>query len=195
MEEEKKLFSKKNIMGMIIVFLMVFSVLGIWQGSDNGMPDYNEFKITQKDNKYEIKTDKGTVQGYTYPGYLEGISLDTTLSAYVSLLYSPYVTILFDPADPALAYVEVLRMELAQTDLSPLGKSVAFAVTQANDTYQYPVANCSSTAPIIYIHTTNTTTTAQIYQDENCLVLEALTWKDLITLKDRLVYTLYGVMK
>ncbi|MFA6888809.1 MAG: hypothetical protein WC254_04920 [Candidatus Woesearchaeota archaeon] len=194
MKEEKKIFSKKNIMGMIIVFLMVFSVLGMWQGSDDGMPDYNEFKVTQKDNKYEIKTDKGIVQGYTYPGYLEGIPLDTTLLVYTSLLYSPTVTILFDPADPALAYVEVLRMELVQQDFMLLGKSVAFAITQANDAYQYPVVNCSSTSPIVYIHTTNTTTFAQIYQDENCLVLESLNWRDLVSLKDRLVYTLYDVM-
>ncbi len=194
MKEEKKLFSKKNIMGMVIVFLMIFSVLGIWQGSDTGMPDYNGFKVKQESNKYSIKTDRGTVQGYTYPGYLEGISLDTTHPAYISLFYSPYVTILFDPADPALPYIEVLRMELAQEDLPLLSKFAAFAITQTNGTYQYPVANCSSTAPIIYIHTTNTTTFAHIYQDQNCLVLESLTWRDLITLKDRLVYTLSGVM-
>ncbi len=193
MTEEKKLFSKKNIMGMVIIFLMVFSVLGMWQGSDDSLPKYNGFKVTQKDNKYEIKTEKGTISGYTYPSYLEHIYLDTKMPAYVSIYYSPAVVVLFDPTDKALPYIEVLRMELAQ-ELPLLAKTVSYGITQANETYSYTVVNCSSTTPVVFLRTSNTTNTTQIYEQENCLVLEAMNKEDLVGLKDRLVYTLYGVM-
>lgn len=198
MQGEKKLFSKKNIMGMIIVFLMVFSILGIWQGSQDSLPKYHGFKVTQNDNKYAIKTDKGIVSGYTYPAYLEAISLDTTLPAYISVFYSPALVVLFEPTDKALPSIEVLRMELAQ-ELPLLAKTVSYGVTQASETYPYPVVNCSSTTPVIFLRTSTTTSTTlgttHMYGQENCLVLEARNKEELVGLKDRLVYTLFGIME
>jgi hypothetical protein len=193
MNEEKKFFSKKNIMGMIIVFLMVFSVLGIWQGSSDALPKYNGLKVTQNDNQYSIKTDKGIITGYVYPSYLEYISLDTTMPAYIFVEYSPSIVVLFDPTDKALSYIEVLRMELAQ-QLPLLGKTVSYGITQVNETYSYPVVNCSSTTPVIFLKTSAATNTSHIYGEENCLVLEAESKEDLISLRDRLLYTLFGVM-
>ncbi len=193
--KENKLFSKKNIMGMIIVFLMVFSILGIWQGSQDETPSYNGYPVKQEDNKYVIKSDNGVVSGYTHPAYVDTIALDTSLPAYVSLYYSSYVIVLFDPTDTALPYIEVLRMDLAQEDLLHLSKSVSFGITQANESYSYPIVNCTSSVPVLYLRTNSLNSSSRIYEDENCLVLEATTWRDLVLLKDRVVYTLFDIMK
>ncbi len=60
-------------MSFIIVFLMVSSILAIWQGtgSSSDIPSYNDYDISLDGNKYKIKSDFGTIFGYTYPSVLE----------------------------------------------------------------------------------------------------------------------------
>lgn len=174
---------------------MTSSILAIWQGSSDtsAQPDYNEHKVTVDNNKYKIKTDAGYAYGYTYPSSLESYTIDPALLSY--LLSSDTVSILFDPADPSLPYIEVLRYDLSQDDLRDLGITTAFAMTQENATYPYPVVSCATTtSPTLYLKTANVTS-GTIYQDVGCVVLAAPTWQELVRIKDRLVYGLYGVME
>lgn len=194
-KEENKYLSKRNVISLFIILIMVSSILAIWQGStsSNTIPEYNGYEVQLEETHYVIALDIGDVYGYNYPSSLETISLENSYVQY--LLSSSELYILFDPQDENIQVVEVLRSELAQRDFSGLGKSTGFAVTQANETYaSYPVLSCDTvTLPTLYLHTLNTTTT-QISQDGGCIVLEAATWQDLVELKDRLVYTMYGVM-
>ncbi|MEK6868019.1 MAG: hypothetical protein AABX98_04300 [Nanoarchaeota archaeon] len=194
-KEEKGFFSKKNIMSLIIVFIMVSSILAIWQGSQdpNEVPSYNDYDVSLDDTRtYRIDSDYGDVYGYSYPTALESIALDPAFVQY--LLSSSSIVVLFDPIDPMLPYVEVLRKELAREDLSLFSKTASFGITQANESYSYPVVSCATTIePTLFLRTDNMTTT-RIYQDTGCIVLEAQTWEELVYLKDRVVYTLAGIM-
>lgn len=195
-KEENKIFSKRNIISFFIILIMVSSILAIWQGStssDTSIPDYNNHKVQLTKNYYIIASDFGKVYGYTYPSSLEAIPLQNSYVQY--LLSSDELFILFYPQDENIPVVEVLRSELGQRDFPGLGKTVGFALTTANETYQYPVLSCTETSlPTLYLHTLNTTS-ASIYQNQGCIVLEAATWQELVELKDRLVYTMYGVME
>ena len=113
-------------MSFIIVFLMVSSILAIWQGtgSSSDIPSYNDYDISLDGNKYKIKSDFGTIFGYTYPSVLEKYSFDSSFVAYI--LSSSTIVVLFDPNDAALAYIEVLRLDLGQEDFPTLGKSVSW---------------------------------------------------------------------
>lgn len=194
-KEENSFFSKRNVISLFIILIMVSSILAIWQGStsSNTIPEYNDYEVRLEETHYVIASDFGDVSGYTYPGSLEAIPLEDSYVQY--LLSSSELYILFDPQDENIPVIEVLRSELAQQDFSGLGKTVGFAVTQGNETYaSYPVMSCDTTPlPTLYLHTLNTTTT-RIYQDAGCIVLEAATWQDIVELKDRLVYAMYGVM-
>ena len=193
-KEENKIFSKRNIISFFIILVMVSSILAIWKGSSdtNTTPDYNDHKVKLENNKYVIDSDFGEVSGYNYPSFLETIPLNIGYVNYI--LSSNELYILFDPHDENLPVIEVMRSDLAQQDFYTLGKAVGFAVTAANETYPYPVLACNATAlPTLYLHTHNLSN-ATIYQDHGCIVLEASSWQDLLELKDRFVYTMYGVM-
>lgn len=195
-KEENKIFSKRNVISLFIILIMVSSILAIWQGStsSNTIPEYNSYEVRLEETHYVIDSDFGDVYGYTYPTSLETIPLENSYVQY--LLSSSELFLLFDPQDENLPVIEVLRSELTQRDFYSLGKIIGFAVTQTNETYaSYPVLSCNATSlPTLYLHTLNTTT-SRIYQDAGCIVLEAATWQDLVELKDRLVYTMYGVME
>ncbi len=194
-KDENTFFTKKNIMSLIIVFLMISSVLAIWQGSQdpNELPSYNDNDIFLEDNKYRIETAYGNIYGYFYPTVLESIALEQTLVTFI--FSSPTIIVLFDPTDPHISYIEVLRRDLAFDDLPLLGKTVSFGITEVNEIYPYTVVQCATTSePTLYLRTDNTTT-LKIYQDAGCVVLEASSWEELVQLKDRFVYTIFGVME
>lgn len=194
-KEEQGFFSKKNVMSLIIVFLMISSILAIWQGSQdpNSLPSYNDHDVSLDGNKYRIDSDYGDIYGYSYPSALESITLDPAFVQYLSS--SSTLVVLFDPIDPSLPYIEVLRKELALEDLPLFSKTASFGITQVNESYPYPVVSCATTTqPTLYLRTDNTTTT-RIYQDTGCIVLEAQTWEELVYLKDRVVYAFAGIIE
>lgn len=193
-KEEHKLFNKRNVVSFFIIFLMVSSILAIWQGSSSpSIPAYNGNKVTLEGNLYAIKSDIGTAYGYTYPSSLENIPLDSVFLKAVSS--ASELMILFDPNDENIAYVDILRSELAQRDLLVLKKSVGFSVTTNSSLYHYPVFNCTTIPYVtLYLRTRNGTST-QLSHEGNCLLLEATTGQDLVQVKDRFVYTLYGIME
>ncbi len=194
-KEEQGFFSKKNIMSLIIVFLMVSSILAIWQGSQdpNALPSYNNHDVSLDGSKYTIESDYGAISGYSYPTPLESITLDPAFVQYLSS--SSSILILFDPTDPLLPYIEVLRKELSLEDFPLFSTSASFGITQANESYSYPVVSCATTTePTLFLRTDNMTST-RIYQDSGCIVLQAQTWEELVYLKDRVVYTLAGIME
>ena len=170
-KEEQGFFSKKNIMSLIIVFLMVSSILAIWQGSQdpNAVPSYNDHDVSLDGSKYRIDSDFGDIYGYSYPTALESIALDPAFVQYLSS--SSNIVVLFDPADPLLPYIEVLRKELALEDLPLFSKTASFGIIQANESYPYPVVSCATTTePTLFLRTDNMTAT-RMYQDAGCIVL------------------------
>lgn len=190
-------WSRKNIMSLIIVFLMISSVLAIWQGSQssssNTIEPYNDHEITFIDQEgFFIESDYGDIHGYSYPSSLEAISFDSALVQYIQS--SSQLIILFNPEDSALEYIEVLRSAFAVDDLPAFAQEASFAITTNSSLYLYPVLDCASTPlPTLYLHTANVTSPL-IYQNQGCIVLEAARWEDLFTLKDRVVYTLADIM-
>jgi hypothetical protein len=187
--------STKNMVSLFFIMLMATSILAIWQGAGsdpNGLEPYNGYDIVIEGSSYSIESDIGEVRGYTYPSYLETITLEDWQLA--SFQEAGIVVILFDPTDEAISYIDVLRSHLASRDLYGLGKQAGFAITQESDDYLYDVMDCT-TAPAgtLYLRTTAAATT-QIYLEDNCLVLEGASGQDLVYAKDRLVYTLYGIM-
>ncbi len=196
-KKDEGFWSRKNIMSLIIVFLMISSVLAIWQGSQsnssNTIESYNDHDITFTDEGFFIESDYGDIHGYNYPSSLESIPFDSALALYFQS--SSQVVVLFDPGDSALKYIEILRSDLAQDDFPALGQDVSFALTSNSSLYSYPVLDCASTAlPTVYLHTANVTSLL-IYQNHGCIVLEAARWEDLFKLKDRAIYTLADIMK
>ena len=195
-KKEEGFWTRKNIMSLIIVFLMISSVLAIWQGSQssssNTIEPYNDHDITFSDEGFFIASDYGDIHGYSYPSSLEAISFDAALVSY--LRSSSQIVVLFDPEDTALEYVEILRSDLAVDDFPALAQEATFALTTNSSLYSYPVLDCTSTPlPTLFIRTANVTS-PQIYQDQGCVVLEAARWEDLFKLKDRVVYTLADIM-
>jgi hypothetical protein len=188
-------FSTKNVVSLFFIMLMATSILAIWQGSTdpNALDPYNGHKISIEGDSYVIKTDLGEVNGYTYPSYLETITLEPWQLA--TLQGADSIVILFDPQDEYIAYIDVLRSHLGSYDLYQLGTLVSFAITQEDEAYPYDLLDCT-TAPIgtLYFRTVEFSQT-QIYNEDNCLVLEGATGQDLVYAKDRLVYTLYEIME
>ena len=61
--------------------------------------------------------------------------------------------------------------------------------------YNIPVITCADatpTVPVLYFQRTNET---KVYREGSCIILEAATDFDLLRLKDRILYGIFGVMK
>jgi hypothetical protein len=190
------IFSMKNVLSLFFVLLMATSIFAIWQGGssgDSGLEPYKKHAITIDGSGLVIESAYGNVYGYTYPSELESIGVDTAFLEAV--LASDEIVVLFDPDDAAIDYIDTLRSQLALRDVIGLGKTTRFAITTESDVYAYDVLDCT-TVPIVlvYMHTVENAV-SQIYQQGNCLVLEAGSSQDLVRVKDRFVYTSYDIME
>jgi len=183
------------LVSSFIVFSMVISIFGIVvDNQSNGIPDYNKHSFTASTNGYKTKINGTYMEFYNYPTELESIPLSSDI---ITLLKnSSGIAFVFDPQDNItdnLVYIDIIRYELEKQ----IDKPSYFGITQESDKYTLPIVSCAnatSTFPFIVI---NSSITAEFYisaENPNCIIMNAKL-RELLSAKDRLIYTYYGIMK
>ncbi|MFH1770892.1 MAG: hypothetical protein ABH828_05050 [archaeon] len=187
--EAKKEKRKKFWIGAILVFLMGFSMLGVFTNSSGNQKwEYNNFKFTQEQNFFVTKIDR-TKMGFNFlPQTLESINITGDLK---NKIISPSMFITFDPDSDLqnLLYIDTIRNDLQAT----LNSAVVNAKTKESDTYVLPIITCENATqfvPVIYLNVSNTTS---VEETNGCVVLNGQT-TEFFKLRDLIVYTYYGVM-
>lgn len=187
--EARKEKRKKFWIGAILVFLMAFSMLGVFTNSGGKQKwEYNGFKFTQEESFYVTKIN-GEKMGFNFlPQTLQSINITGDLK---SKIISPTIFITFDPdsSPQNLRYMDTIRNDLQAT----LDSVVVSAKTKESDNYVLPIITCENATqfvPVMYFNVSNTTS---VVETNGCIVLNGQT-VEFFKLRDLVVYTYYGVM-
>jgi hypothetical protein len=171
----------------------IFAFVVLDTGQSDNSPTYNGKKFTITDNGYKTQINGKYIDFYYYPGDLERISLDPNIMAKIKA--SQGVVFVFDPEDNVtdnLVYIDVMRYELQ----SQIDKPVYFGITKNSTKYTLPVVDCRNSSfymPFILINSSSTTNFNVSQEYPDCIIMNGKL-KELLALKDRFVYTYYGIM-
>ncbi len=190
MRKEKNKKTTQALLVIFISFIMVTSVIGfIWSGSQNIR--YGKFSFEQIGNGYAT-----TIQGkeilFNYlPQEVEKIQIDPEI---INRLANT-------PQIDSTSYVNDTNKEaiaLAQYDLTQIMEPTLNIYLRqgftTNSSYNLPVIDCdvSTRIPILYFKTSNQT---KVSSEESCIIIESEDAVDVLRVKDRLLYSLLGVIK
>lgn len=191
-QKEKKL----SFVGWFIIILMVSSVFGVmFYGFSSGQNtfNYNDYKFKVVGQRYITEINNNDVAFYFLPQEVLSINLTTDINSM--LTNGQVFYIMFDPEDENMQYIDLLRFELAELGLKGItNKFFIPGITKKSEIYDIPVISCENATqfqPILYFKTGNTT---EIRNENNCIYFEARYNSDIVRLRDRLIYSITGVI-
>ena len=191
-KKEKRFFNKKNIVGLFIAFIMVSSLLAMWEGG-----------VVEKYNGFKIKTDGRTLQTkingewidfeYT-PSALE--EMDVSQEAMLTLKNSNMIYFTFDPDDKLIKEIELTRMVLGESLEKDFNIYTPSGVTEQIEPYEtLPLIDCNNATsfiPVMYFKYLNET---KITMEDNCIYVYSQSGTEFAALVERIKYGLYGVIE
>lgn len=195
--EDKRRQRNKLIIGLLTIFLMISSVLGIigynQQESQNSVGGINF--LQKPSNVYgtiwEAKIDGTTYQFNAHPYQLlsfgMNVSIEPLQNAAQVLLTTDAPTLTGNHAD----FIAAMQYELASA-LQKQGKEVAQGFTNASG-YQVQQITCTDASDETVVIYSVVGNESIIRLQENCYVMSSATQTDHFFLKDRLLYALLGV--
>jgi len=189
-DERAKRRKANLVMSLLIVFLMTTSILGYTSTRDSTTTfRYNGYLFRQQQDSFGVKKWVTRVDGKTLifdysPKQLEAINLSPKL-----------VMLSFDPSKTtALNYMDKARFDITNA-LYSKGIRVVSGVSNKTKYYNLGIITCANASipfPVIFLKIGNQT---RITLENNCVVMEAQENYEILALKDRLLYSIYGIMK
>lgn len=192
MEEEKpKLFSKRNVIALFIVFIMVFGFGGaVIDQLAKESYEYNGVKIVLKNNLWTAKID-GKEFSFNYPPRdVEQISMSAEIGdKLANTLELDFTSDADDKDKQAIAYSQfVLAKELEK-------KGIYFRTGFTGDNeFNQTIIKCDNDAPHVPILYLKNGENATIYSEGSCIIGEANNEVDFIRIKDRILYRILGII-
>ena len=193
-EKRKKKFN--IIMTVVVGFLMVASIFAFVlfdTGQTTSSMTYNSKTFTTTNSGYRTKISGKYMDFYYFPSELERINLDPSIISMVK--NSQGIAFVFDPNDNTtddLTYIDTIRYDL-QTQMD---KPTYFGISGNSPNYNLPIISCENSTAIVpfFIINISTETSFNLSQKYPYCVTMNGKLKDILALKDRLVYTYYGIM-
>ncbi|MAG38494.1 hypothetical protein CMO90_00220 [Candidatus Woesearchaeota archaeon] len=187
--ESKKNRKKKLLVGGLLAFLMVFSMLGvILSNSTDDTLEYNEFKFSREESFFVTKINGKQFYFSYLPQNLLLIEKPEILKNKIKL---PMIYLSFNPENKVenLRYIDLIRNDL----FTIVDSAVVSAVSKESSNYLLPVISCenaTSYVPVFYFNISNETS---IIERNNCLIFNAQNI-EILKLRDLIVYTYLGVI-
>ncbi len=198
-DERAKRRKANLVMSLLIVFLMTTSILGYTSTRDSTTTfRYNGYLFRQQQDSFGVKKWVTRVDGKTLifdysPKQLEAINLSPVIKE--SILATKLVMLSFDPSKTsALNYMDKARFDITNA-LYSKGIRVVSGVSNKTKYYNLDIITCANASipfPVIFLKIGNQT---RITLENNCVVMEAQENYEILALKDRLLYSIYGIMK
>lgn len=170
---------------------MVLSIIGFMWGKSTTKLRYKDLSFTRTDTGWITNINDKQMEFDNHPLDVEhlNISLDTKNI----ILATKMVYITYDPEGKYLESIARAQYDLNNKLWSTLRIYSENALT-INTTYALPVISCDNATfavPVIYLTTGNET---KIYNEDGCIIIEASSGFAFSSLKDRLLYSLLGVI-
>jgi hypothetical protein len=195
MPEKKKGVSKAVILTLIIGGVMLLSTFAIMFSGYNSGQDtvpYGDYTFKRTTGGWMIKVDGKEAKFGYHPADLENINLSSDITKKLAESKVLYVT--FNPNTKHVDRFELARFELGQSLIEFFNIYSMPGITENNSAYKQNMvtcANATSTVPVISLVEGNET---KISMENDCVTLEADQYV-IGALKDRLLYSMLGVMK
>lgn len=191
-KRKKSLIRKEVLWSGFIVILMVGSVFGIIFGGFNDSSEsieYKDYKLTASQKGWILK-DEGKNYLFSFdPKSLENLKVSD--DAINMLKTSPQIDF---TSDPDSAYKQVIAQ--AEYDilsvLSSKNKYSEIGFVSESE-YDVPIFVCSreSEIPLVYLKDGNET---KIYTNGSCIIAQSSNSDNFFALRDRIIYSILGVM-
>lgn len=184
---KETLFNKKTLISFFVAFLMVSSILAIWQGDPSVVSTFNSHNFKIEGDYYTTKVNRERAYFHYLP---ESTTIKKSEIPYMNELKQASIwTILFNPQDENVAVIDLIRSEIEQQDKTILKKEITYG--------KLPEISCAvenegtGTRMIIF----RTGEEHGVAREENCIVLEARTANDLLLLKDTVLYYMFEIIE
>ena len=197
--EEKKERMFKIIVGLVTAFLMASGILGyVNNSSSNSNTNYHGVKFSRDANNYYwiTKINGKVMDFYYHPTQLEFMNVSPIIKPRI--LSAKFVLITFNPNQDKdiLSFLDLTRFDVTNALLSK-GVNVRNGVTQPSNQYNLSIITCNQSSqyvPVIYLTLSNETRIFINSSYKNCIVGEAESTRQLLAIRDRFLYMIYGIM-
>ena len=188
----RKKHKKKNKIGILVIILIVVLMLTSTIGyvfKDGSKEKYNDFSFSRTDDGRWYTKINGKQFAFNYfPADLESINLSSEIIDKIKGTNMIYFT--HDPENRYSGDIALLK-EI----FWPSFQIYANSGLTVNNTLGLPVVGCNNATtalPVIYFKESNQT---GFYLDNTCIICELRPGGDFDVLKERLLYSLFGVME
>ncbi len=201
--EEQKEKRNKIILGAIISFIMVGSILSVFVYKDENT-DIRTYKAADG-KKYKFAVSRSNIGLYGYEteigddklffyNYPQNIINATNASEEVlMILNNPVAYFAFDPQDSDLGYIDQARFDLSM-EFSKNNRYLIPSKIKDSTTYElYPIIDCynaTMNAPVLKFVNSNKT---RIVNEDYCVTFEGKK-EDFLMYRDLILYKLYGLI-
>jgi hypothetical protein len=193
---KKRRFKKEQIMVYFIAFIMISSVFGvIFYGYSGGGTEvsYNEFIFLREEggNKWSTEIDGKQMFFDYFPTEVE----QTNVSAEIinKLSNTVEIDVTYDvnsSKKEVFAYVGYdMQQQLANKNIYV---RLGFLTESEYDVPIISCADATAIVPVLYLKESNGT---KVYAQGNCIIVEAGGDFDFIRLKDRILFSIFGIME
>ena len=191
--KRKKPSNKLNVfMAVFITVIMVGSIMGLMMNNPEEKIVYNGHTFKEKGNYLTLKLDGERFNFYYSPQDVENIEMPIEVHNFLQIVPTSYVV--FDPDAKFIDYMDFSRFELSE-EMLKLDKIIQGGITKQSEFYNLPVINCDNATqyvPVIYFKNSNTT---KFYMEGNCIIAKSNTAYGFLALKDRIIYSLLGIIE
>lgn len=187
--EARKERRKKIMIGIVLVFFMGTSMLGVIIGSrGNETWKYNGFKFERYENAYVTKINKEKMGFNFLPQTVENIPITGDIN---SKLLAPQIFMSFDPnaSGNNLLFIDTVRSNLQLT----LNTYIIGGITKKSDFYVLPIITCDNATPQIPVFVFNISNETSIIENNNCVILNGRE-QEFFKLRDLMIYRYFGVI-
>ena len=171
---------------------MVSSILGFTMGqSQSGSQIYNGHKFYRTDYGYKTKIDGKFFDFQTHPSSLEALELSPAVVERIR--DSRELVLTYDQNQTEVAAIAASQDFFARMLSSNFMIFTRVAFTEPND-MNMTVVTCEDATPFRAVIDYRESNETKISMEGDCIIFEAASARDFFAIKDRVLYSLLGIM-
>jgi len=184
---------KEKIMVYFIAIIMVSSVFGVvFYGFNESSTKlkYNNYKFTQAGDYWNTKINNKIVSLSLYPAEVEHIVISQDIT---NRLHSIELDITSDINNSFAESIAFAQYSMGQTLSGTSNTYIRTGFTEENS-FGMDIITCDDatlSVPVLYFKESNQTS---INLDGNCIIIEVKNDQDVLRVKDRLLYAIFGII-
>jgi hypothetical protein len=189
--DEQREKRKRTVLSVIIVLIMSLSVLGYMiDRQDSSSNKYNGFKFIQTSKGWKTNVDGAELYFYYTPNQVENINLSEEIINLLRNGIQFYQT--SNVSSASKQTIALVEFELNEIFLRQ-NKYAVNSFTTENE-FSLPIITCLNATQYNIILLYEKSNETNVLNNRYCINVRARNDNDFLALKDRIAYTLLGVM-